>query len=76
VLPALIFGPSRHLVYGVQNGCASVEDLCIYKIIHSYPSLYELNRFLNMFVPKIVFLELSSGETAFPLAREIRNSFP
>ena len=75
-MPALIFGPSRHLVYGVQNGCASVEDLCIYKIIHSYPSPYELNRFLNMFVPKIVFLELSSGETAFPLAREIRNSFP
>jgi Flp pilus assembly CpaE family ATPase len=76
MLSALIFGPSRHLVFGVQRGCASVENLCVYKTLYAYPSIYEIVRFLNAFTPKIIFLEIEAAQTAFDLAREVRNSSP
>jgi len=60
----------------MQQACAQLEDLTVYKVLPRYPARYEASRVLNTFDPNVIFLEMGDFESALELAREIRATHP
>jgi Flp pilus assembly CpaE family ATPase len=60
----------------VQQACAGIQDLYLYKILYGYPKTYELVQLLNVFTPEVVFLEVASSREALRMAEEIRVHAP
>jgi len=57
---SVIIAGSKELAAGFQQPCGTLEDIHVYKILHQYPSDYELARTLSVFDPQIVFLDLTA----------------
>ncbi len=72
MLSAIACGPNRVLARHITDLAAELGDVCIYKMLHAYPSPHELVQLLNVFTPEVVFLDIHSSSAAFDLAAEIR----
>ena len=76
MLAALIFAPDREMASWANEAAGTLQDLCVYKTLHSHPAQKELDQLVNIFSPEVVLLELEPAEPALAAIREIRSGYP
>lgn len=71
MLSAIVFGRTPALINYLRQICAEFPDICIYKIVDSFPKEHAVMRLLNSYEPDIVFFEVDPDEHAVAFVESI-----
>lgn len=76
MLPVLIFGTTQPLLNYTRQVCAEFPDICVYKIIPTFPTGRALDQLIIAYNPHIILFELNSDPEVLAFLSAVQLQHP